>query len=120
IELAAHMLPAAEVGGDYYDVLPTDDGCWIGIGDVAGHGLNAGLVMMMVQSVVTALVQSNPKADPTDHVVRLNEVLFENIRHRLGRDEHVTLSLLRYSEDGSLRWAGAHENLLVVHKDGGA
>jgi serine phosphatase RsbU (regulator of sigma subunit) len=35
------MVPADEVGGDYYDVLPVTGGCWIGIGDVAGHGPGA-------------------------------------------------------------------------------
>src|SRR4029079_7444910 len=27
-----------EVGGDLYDVLPTDNGCWVLVGDVAGKG----------------------------------------------------------------------------------
>src|SRR5262249_35810535 len=30
--VAATMLPAEDVGGDYYDVLAVDGGCWIGIG----------------------------------------------------------------------------------------
>jgi serine phosphatase RsbU (regulator of sigma subunit) len=42
LQIAARMVPASEVGGDYYDVRPTADGCWLGIGDVAGHGLEVG------------------------------------------------------------------------------
>ena len=42
LEIAATMRTATEVGGDYYDVIPVDDGCWMGIGDVAGHGLGTG------------------------------------------------------------------------------
>jgi sigma-B regulation protein RsbU (phosphoserine phosphatase) len=44
IEVAARMVPATEVGGDYYDVLPMEDGCWLAIGDASGQGLEAGVV----------------------------------------------------------------------------
>jgi sigma-B regulation protein RsbU (phosphoserine phosphatase) len=112
LEIAARMLPASEVGGDYYDVLPVRGGCWIGIGDVAGHGLTAGLEMLMVQSVVAALVRENPEAAPASHLVVLNSVVYENIRNRLRQDEHVTLTLLRCIE-GKVTFAGAHEEIIV-------
>lgn len=118
LEIAARMIPASEVGGDYYDVFATDTGCWIGIGDVAGHGLSAGLEMLMVQSIVSALVRQTPRAAPSDHVRVLNAVLYDNIRERLGQDEHITLTLMRY-EDGVLTFAGAHEEILVARAAGG-
>ncbi len=113
LEIAATMLPATEVGGDYYDVLPTPEGCWIGIGDVAGHGLGPGLVMMMMQSVVAALVRSSPQAPPRELLRHVNSVLYENVRERLQQDEHATLCLIRYHESGGLTFAGAHEDMLV-------
>lgn len=119
LEIAATMLPATEVGGDYYDVLPTPHGCWIGIGDVAGHGLRPGLVMMMLQSIVSALVRSNPEAAPRDVLRVVNAVLYENVRERLGQDEHATLSLIHYRESGELFFAGAHEDMLVLRADSG-
>jgi serine phosphatase RsbU (regulator of sigma subunit) len=112
LELAAYMTTAAEVGGDYYDVLPVDGGCWIGIGDVSGHGVNSGLIMLMVQSVIAALVAKDPAASPRTAVTILNRVLFENIRHRLIKDDFVTLSLLRVSNQ-QIVFAGAHEHFLV-------
>ncbi len=51
-EFSGRMLPAEDVGGDFYDVL-TDterDRLWITVGDVSGHGLTAGLIMLMAQS----------------------------------------------------------------------
>jgi serine phosphatase RsbU (regulator of sigma subunit) len=113
LEISAVMLPATEVGGDYYDVLPTPDGCWLGIGDVAGHGLPTGLVMLMLQSVVSGLVRTHPRASPRDILCTVNAVLFENIRERLKHDEHVTLTLLRYEKSGRVLFAGAHEDILV-------
>jgi sigma-B regulation protein RsbU (phosphoserine phosphatase) len=118
LEIAARMIPASEVGGDYYDVFAMGDGCWVGIGDVAGHGLSAGLEMLMVQSVVSALVRHAPRAAPSEHVRILNQVLYDNIRERLGQDEHITLTLLRY-DAGVFTFAGAHEEILVCRAAGG-
>ncbi len=119
LEIAASMVPAATVGGDYYDVLPTADGCWIGIGDVAGHGLQTGLVMMMIQSAVASMIRYTPGAAPRDVLRVLNSVLFENVRQRLHQDEHATLTLLRYHRMGRIVHAGAHEEMLVFRAASG-
>ncbi len=117
LEVAARMTPASEVGGDYYDAFPVPDGGgFIGIGDVAGHGLTSGLVMLMVQSVVGALGRRYPDAAPRDIVSALNTVLHDNIRHRLHNKEHVTFTLFRYFRDGRFVFAGAHEELVVYRK----
>jgi HAMP domain-containing protein len=53
----ATFQPAAEVGGDYFDVFPVaDDRLIVTIGDVAGHGLSTGLLMASLKSSVAALV----------------------------------------------------------------
>lgn len=116
LEIAAFMQPADEVGGDYYDVLPIPGGCWIGIGDVSGHGLLSGLIMLMIQSIVSTLVGTRPDATPAELVGDLNAVLFPNVRERLGADEHATLMLLRYHLSGKLEFAGAHEDLIVYRQ----
>jgi PAS domain-containing protein len=113
LEIAATMLPATEVGGDYYDVLPFPGGAWIGIGDVSGHGLNSCLVQLMVQSAVMALTRSPSVVSPRDLVMSLNEVLFENIQRRLGGDDFVTFTLVRFTKDGRFMFAGAHEDIVV-------
>lgn len=120
LDISAAMIPATEAGGDYYDVLPAPGGCWLGIGDVAGHGLNAGLIMMMIQSVVSALVHCNPAAEPRQVLVTLNRVIHDNVRKRLRQDEHATLSVLRYEkETGRLVHSGAHEIMIVCRaRDG--
>lgn len=113
LQCAARMVTATAVGGDYYELLPVPGGCWIGIGDVAGHGLQAGLVMLQVQSTIEALVLSDADAEPKDLLVTANRVMFENVRHRAGIDTHTTLSLMRYHVDGRIVSAGAHEEALV-------
>jgi serine phosphatase RsbU (regulator of sigma subunit) len=112
LDISAAMIPATEVGGDYYDIIPVHDGCWIGIGDVTGHGLDAGLVMLMTQSIAAALCTSESRS-PRAILSDLNRVLFENIRHRMDRDDHVTFSLIRYHRGGGVVFAGAHEDIVV-------
>jgi serine phosphatase RsbU (regulator of sigma subunit) len=113
LEISAVMLPAANVGGDYYDVLPIDGGCWLAIGDVAGHGLRTGLIMMMLQSIISALIRHNGWANPRDVLRTVNAVTYENIRRRLAQDEHAALTLLRLDARGHLVFAGAHEDLII-------
>jgi phosphoserine phosphatase RsbU/P len=108
LEIAARMMTATEVGGDYYDVLPIEGGCWIAIGDASGHGLTAGLVMMMVQTGVATLVRADPQGKPSAVLKTLNRVMFENVHDRLQAERHMTLSLLRYARAGTLQVAGAH------------
>jgi sigma-B regulation protein RsbU (phosphoserine phosphatase) len=113
LEIAARLMPAAESGGDYYDVLDTASGAWLGIGDVTGHGLNAGIIMLMLQSMVGSLVHLNPDMPPADVVIAVNRALYQGIRERLKRDDHATLLLLKYTPDGKCVFAGAHEPPIV-------
>jgi sigma-B regulation protein RsbU (phosphoserine phosphatase) len=118
LAISALMLPAEVVGGDYYDIIPVEDGCWLAIGDVAGHGLPAGVIMLMIQSAVQSLVRFAPHASPRELVCALNQAIYENVRNRMKSDEHVTFCLARYSPDGSLVFAGAHESILVCRANG--
>ena len=57
----ARWCPAAEVGGDYYDSWrPAPGERWVAIGDVSGHGVESGLVMMMTQTSILSTVARAP------------------------------------------------------------
>ena len=50
VSVSGFCQPAVEVGGDFYDFIELDDGCQIlFVGDVTGHGLESGVVMVMTQ-----------------------------------------------------------------------
>ena len=59
VEIAASCRPCGHAGGDIYDVFPLDDGPapdrWcVFVGDAAGHGPAAAVVIAMVQSILRA------------------------------------------------------------------
>ena len=118
-EIGTLMRPAEAVGGDYYELLPTETGFWIAAGDVSGHGLTAGLVMLMLQSALGALAIYTPNARPAEILKATNRILVENIRRRLGGDDHVTLVLMHVMRDGSFIFAGGHEPILILRAASG-
>src|SRR5262249_16869103 len=113
-EICGKLLTAEAVGGDYYDILPCNDGAWLAIGDVAEHGLHAGLIMMMLQSTVSSVVGEKQDGSPSQLLERINAVMYDNIRNRMARNEYVTFTLLRYSSNGCVTFAGAHEDIIVL------
>jgi phosphoserine phosphatase RsbU/P len=117
-EIHGKMVPATEVGGDYYDVIPVDGACWVGIGDVAGHGLRAAIVMLMVQSMIATLARARPEAPPSEILRATNAALWDGTRERLQVKDHVTCTLFRCGIDGRVRYAGAHEPTLIVRATG--
>src|SRR5262249_53241849 len=55
----------------------------------------------------------HPDASPASIETMVNGIVYENVRSRMGRRDHATLSVLRYQRDGRLSFAGAHEDILV-------
>jgi serine phosphatase RsbU (regulator of sigma subunit) len=115
LEIAGFMEPAAEVGGDYYDVLSHGNQIKVGIGDVTGHGLESGMLMLMTQTATRTLLTNN-ETDPVKFLNTLNHTIHGNVR-RMNCDKSVTLALLDY-QDGKVRLSGQHEEVIVVRNDG--
>jgi serine phosphatase RsbU (regulator of sigma subunit) len=111
LEFAGRMRPADEVGGDFYDVLRDagDGKLWITVGDVSGHGVEAGLVMLMTQAAFASRFVANPGEAPDRVLQGVNVLLYQNIVHRLRNSMYVTAQLLRYDGAGCFTSVGAHQ-----------
>ena len=119
-DVGAVMLAAEEVGGDFYEFRRAQDGgAWIAVGDVTGHGVRSGLVMLMAQSMFTMLSEDGDETpSPKRLLERLNRALFFNLRDRLREDGYMTIVVAHLFPDGRLVYAGAHTDLLVYrHAD---
>ncbi len=117
-EVAARMQPADDVGGDLYDILAFGDTFWVLVGDVSGHGINSGLVMMMAQAAAYGAIADDPHCRPSAVIAAVNRVVHENVRRRMGRDDYMTLMATRYMGDGRFVAAGAHQPIFVVRGPG--
>lgn len=115
LDIAGFMDPAEEVGGDYYDVIQHDGRVIFGIGDVTGHGLESGMLMLMVQTAVRTMLATNEtRVQPFFYA--LNRAIYDNVQ-RMNSGKSTTLALLDY-QNGSLRLTGQHEEILVVRATG--
>ncbi|MEY3868593.1 MAG: PP2C family protein-serine/threonine phosphatase [Microcoleaceae cyanobacterium] len=115
LDIAGFMEPADEVGGDYYDVLYLDGIVTIGIGDVTGHGLESGLLMIMTQTAVRTL-QEIREPDPIRFLDTLNRIIYKNVQ-RMNSEKNLTLVILNYFQ-GKMSISGQHEETIVVRKGG--
>lgn len=114
-DVAGFMQPADEVGGDYYDIILQDGQLTIGIGDVTGHGLESGVLMLMAQTAVQTLLAVK-ETDPVKFLNAINQVIYSNAL-RMNSDKNLTLSFVNCRED-KFYLSGQHETLIIVRNNG--
>jgi sigma-B regulation protein RsbU (phosphoserine phosphatase) len=114
-ELSGMSVPARQVGGDYFDFIQIDENRWgIALGDVAGKGIPAALLMANLQALLRG--EARMGHPPVETVARVNHLLYLNTEPR----QFVTLfygvldvsrSLFEYVNAG-------HNYPLLVSPDG--
>lgn len=110
--IAVYMAPADDVGGDYYDIIHTHDKDWVIIGDVSGHGIPAGLIMMMVQTSIHTILFQNPNISPSALFETVNRIITQNIK-QLSEDKYMTLMVLAAHPGGRFDFCGLHQNIMI-------
>ncbi|MBF0453017.1 MAG: SpoIIE family protein phosphatase [Candidatus Magnetomorum sp.] len=114
--VSATMLPADQVGGDFYDVAFDQSGnIGFAIGDVSGHGVAAGMIMMMAQTIYST-VTTNHTHDARTIVITINRILYSNVCQRLNESHFMTFTVLKYLGEGSFQHAGAHLSMIIFRK----
>lgn len=116
LDISAFMKTASSVGGDYYDVINVDGKSWFLIGDVSGHGVTAGLIMMMVQTSIHVALSQNPNTLPSDLLTVINKTIHYNIT-KLGGNRYMTLTVFACLEDHRISFAGAHLPVIIYRKE---
>jgi serine phosphatase RsbU (regulator of sigma subunit) len=116
LEVAGLCIPAARVGGDYYDLIVDGEGrLSLVVADVAGHSVGSGLLMAMGRSVIRREVLE--RKSPSEVLAATNAMLFDDLV-RAGL--FITLACARY-EPSTRRLAvanGAHNPPLLRRIDG--
>jgi len=117
-EIKGYMVPADDVGGDYYDIINSKERDWVVIGDVSGHGVPAGLVMMMAQTAIHTVVNHYPNISPSELITTINHSIKENLL-RLEEDKYMTLTVFAYNKNGNFTYSGLHQDLMIYRKSSG-
>lgn len=118
-DIAAYQQAADEVGGDYYDILTIQGRHWLIIGDVSGHGVPAGLVMMMVQTAAHTILLGNPNISSLQLISSVNKTIANNIK-LLGEDKYMTITVLACEEDGDFAFSGLHQDIFIYRAEEGS
>ncbi len=113
-ELAVYSLPARGVSGDYFDVFRLDTSKLIVlVGDVAGKGIPAALVMVMIHSIFHLI--ASPKRDIATTLTWINRGLIGQV----DIDRYATLSILCYDEaTRCIQYSNAAHHPLLVYRAG--
>jgi len=109
IRVAALCIPATEVGGDYYDVLPlSDTRMGVLVADVSGKGTSAALYMAELKGLVLSL--SRIYDSPARLLIEANRILAESMDSRT----FVTMTYAVVdAEARRMRFARAGHNPLI-------
>ena len=100
-EIAAAYVPAAEVGGDFYQVLPRTDGsAFIALGDVSGKGLRAAMTSSVAIGALRVLASS--QAGPGKLLAAMNGQMIE-----AQQGGFVTMICARIAPGGNVTLANA-------------
>ena len=101
LDIESEYRPARQVGGDFFQIIPhpTDGSVLIVVGDVAGKGLQAGMLVALLVGAIRSTAEST--TDPLVVLQALN-------RRLLGRGESFATCLaLRIAADGNATLANA-------------
>lgn len=120
LDIAGHSAYCDETGGDYYDFLaldePVSDSLLTVMGDVAGHGIAAALVMAGARAILHSRAASFSSL--ADLMSELNRLLTPDLAGTRFMTMHLSVV---NSQQGTFRWVSAgHDPALLFDPDQGS
>ena len=114
LDICGQMIPAQQVGGDYYDLIPiSDKKMYVIVGDVSGKGLSASLYMTKLQTMMRLACKT--ERSPKDILVEINKSFYESIE----RNWFVTLTLALFdTEKKTVKFCRAGHMPILTAKNG--
>lgn len=115
LRFAVRFEPCADISGDFYEfVHPNDGRVGFAMGDVSGHGIQAGLIMSMAKK--TLQIYASSGSSPADTLSKVNDSLCRDL------DGKMFISMvygLLDPERRTITWARAgHNPPLLLSRDG--
>lgn len=112
LEIAMATTSATEVGGDSYDIIEgKDKNYYIYVGDVTGHWVPSGFVMMMVNALISALSLS--ELNGANILANTNRIL----KPRVKQNMMMSCVMLRWdATNKAMYYTGAGHEFILVYK----
>jgi len=116
LDICGEMIPAMQVGGDYFDLLPVDGSdskLFVVIGDVSGKGLSASLYMTKLQTMIQ--LYCAPGKTPKEILVDVNKRMYDEIE----RNWFITITLALFDlEEGTVKFCRAGHMPILTANNG--
>lgn len=106
------MIPADRISGDIfglYHVSKHETLFWIG--DVIGHGIDAGLIMIAIQSIIQTIIRQNYASTLKELFTKLNSSINEAFNRTMKHSYDTSFLILHYINN-TIKFAGYHENII--------
>lgn len=81
LEISSFANTAKDVGGDYVDIIETEQGTYVVIADVSGKGLSAALYMVRMQALVHLIIEKSTPT-PKELFLELNNYVKSDIKDK--------------------------------------
>lgn len=116
LSCGGYTRPASITGGDAYDLWPLADGrLGVFLGDASGHGIAPALVVSQARTVLRALAEVVPSAEPLELIGHVNARLCCD----MAAGRFVTVFIAAVDSAGLVRWtSGGHGPILVQRGPG--
>ncbi|MBT8382218.1 MAG: SpoIIE family protein phosphatase [Ignavibacteria bacterium] len=114
LDICGQMLPAMQVGGDYFDLIQvTESKLFVIVGDVSGKGLSASLYMTKLQTMIKLSCEDNKT--PKEILVDVNKRIYEE----LDKSWFVTITLALFDlKDRKLNFCRAGHMPIILASNG--
>ena len=114
LDICGQMIPAMQVGGDYYDLIPlSDTKLFVAVGDVSGKGLSASLYMTKLQTMVQISTQIS--TSPKEILIEINKRLYDSME----RSWFITMTLALFdTEAKTIKFCRAGHMPLITANNG--
>ena len=113
-ELAGCILPAYDVGGDWFDIATSDTGAWLAVADAVGKGMAAAALSAIAVSAQRSVRQAGGSLNDAAWAIH------EAVQEGTGGEAFMTLILAEWdARDQTLSWINCgHPPPIVRHADG--
>jgi serine phosphatase RsbU (regulator of sigma subunit) len=112
-EIAGCILPAYDVGGDWFDLATSDTGAWLAVGDAVGKGIGAAALSALAVAAQRSVRQAGGSLNDATWAIH------EAVREGSAGEAFMTLILAEWdARDHTLSWINCgHPPPLLRHAD---